>query len=159
MPVAACTVTGTGGWIAFGASFPADLNDGNDSTYEYTPGDSSTAENLTYDYTQVPTGATISAISASGGWGAGSPSATVAVVCHLGGNTTSLGTLGDVTSYNTGSIARPGGGSWTKTDLQTMFISFTSQATGNGNAIKHRSSLLSVTYTGSVTAGFITSML
>lgn len=146
MAVISCNViAGGGGWNSIG-TYPANQNDGDNGTYQWWPGDTVGSNDNYYDSTQIPTSAVISSVFVSGLWGAGSAPATTNFTCHLGGNTTNLGTIGDVTSYS-GEIARPGGGTWTKADILAMFIRWTSLATGNGNAMKLRSSTLTVYYT------------
>jgi len=141
-----CIVVGGGGWTARGSAFPANQNDGDNGTYQGWPGDTPGSNDNYYDNTQIPDSAVISSVSVSGEWGAGSGAATANYTCHLGGNTTNLGTIGDVTGYGAG-IAHPGGGNWTKADVGSMFIRWTSLSTGNGNEMKLKSSVLTVYYT------------
>lgn len=151
MAVATCDVTAAGGgWTARGSAYPGNQNDGDNDTYMGQPGDTAGANSNYYDHTDVPVGAVISAVSVSGLWAAGSAPATCNYTCWLSGNSTDLGTLGDVGSYSSG-ISRPGGGTWTRTDIQNMYITWTSLGTGNGNEMRLKSSVLSVTY---VMSGF-----
>lgn len=140
-----CTVTSSGGgWSSVG-TYPANLNDGDAGTYQWTAGNGVGANNTYFDSTGIPDGAVISSVSVSGLWGAGSSTATVNYTCYLGGNTTNLGTIGDVSGYGSG-IDKPGGGTWTKADVGNMYVKFTSLGTGNGNAIRLKSSSLTVYY-------------
>lgn len=150
MAVATCDVTAAGGgWTPVGA-YPDNQNDGDNGTYMSWPGDTAGATTNYYDHTDVPDGAVISDVSVSGLWSAGSAAATCNYTCWLSGNSTNLGTIGDVASYSS-SISRPGGGTWTKTDVQNMYITWTSLQTGNSNVMRLKSSALTVTY---VLSGF-----
>lgn len=144
MAVANCTVVAGGGWNSVGA-FPANQNDGDNGTYQWWPGNIGGSHDNLYDHTAIPDGAQISSVVVSGLWGAGSPSAVTAASVILGAQTLALGTIGDVASYGF-AVPRPGGGDWTKSDIQTMRIRFSSLQSGNGNAMRLRSSVLQVTY-------------
>lgn len=146
MAAVTCTVTSAGGgWSSFG-SYPANLNDGDADTYQFTPGNGGGANDTYYDSTVIPAAAVITSVVVSGLWGSGSAAATVNYTAYLGASTTDLGTIGDVSGYGA-AIARPGGGSWSKADIATLYVKFTSLATGNGNAIRLKSSALTVYYT------------
>ena len=141
-----CVVTSAGGgWGSIGA-YPANQNDGDADTYQWLAGNVGGTNDNYYDSTGIPDGAVISSVVVSGLWGAGSAAATSNFTAHLGGNTTNLGTIGDVSGYGSG-IAKPGGGTWTKADVAAMFVRFTGLGTGNGNAMRLKSSVLTVYYT------------
>lgn len=140
-----CTVVSGGGWNSIGA-FPANQNDGDNGTYQWWPGDQAGSHDNLFDHTAIPDGAQISAVAVSGLWGAGSAPATAAFSAILGVNSVALGTVGDVPNYSFG-VPRPGGGTWTKSDIQTLRIRTSSLQTGNGNAIRIKSAVLTVTYT------------
>lgn len=146
MSVVNLTVTAGGGWSAFGSAFPGNQNDGDAGTYQGWPGNTPGSNDCLFDFASIPDGASISAISVSGLWGAGSAAATVNFSAILGVNSVLLGTVNDVTSY-TFSVPKPGGGTWTKTDVQSLRIRVSSLSTGNGNTMRLKSSVLTVTYT------------
>lgn len=146
MAAISCNViAGGGGWNSIG-TYPANQNDGDNGTYQWNAGDQAGTNDNYYDSTQIPAGAVISSVIVGGFWGAGSAAATVNYTAHLGGNTTNLGTIGDVSAYGA-DVTRPGGGTWTKADIGSMFIRWTSLLTGNGNAMKLKSSGITVYYT------------
>jgi len=146
MPTVFCpVVAGGGGWTAAGQVYPLNQNDGDENTYQFIAGNASGTNSNFYDHSGIPAGAVITSVVVTGTWGNGSAAATTSVVAHLGGNQTVLGTIGDVAGYGF-VIARPGGGSWTRADIDVMWVAWTSLATGNGNAIRLRSSVLQVTY-------------
>jgi hypothetical protein len=139
-------VVSGGGWTPIAQTFPLNQNDGNFDTFQGWPGFTAGSNDCLFDHTLVPDGATISSVVTSSLWDAGSAPAVVAVSCILGVNSVALGNVGDVASFAF-SVPRPGGGIWTKTDLATMRIRVTSLQSGNGNNMKLRSSVLTVTYT------------
>ena len=137
-------VVAGGGWNSVGA-FPANQNDGDGGTYQWFPGNAGGSNDNQYDAPSIPDGADISGVVVSGLWGAGSAPATTAVSAVLGVSSVALGVIGDVSSYAF-AVPRPGGGQWTKTDIAALAIRFSSLATGNGNAMRLKSSVLAVTY-------------
>lgn len=146
MPSVNCTVVSGGGWNAIGSSFPDNQNDGDNETYQGWPGDTAGTQSNLYDNSVIPDGAIIQSVGVSGLWDAGSPPATCTVRCHLGADNTLLDSaLNDVSSYSY-DIARPGGGSWTKADIGGMSVQWSSNQTGNGNNMRLKSSVLTVTY-------------
>lgn len=149
-----CAVTAAGGgWTPVGA-YPANQNDGDADTYQSWPADTLGTNDNYYDSTGLPDGAVISSVSVSGLWGPGDGNTGAAYVnftCHLAASTTDLGSLGDVTGYGSG-IAKPGGGTWTKADVASMYVRWSSLALGNNNPMKIKSSVLTVYYTLPVTS-------
>lgn len=145
MSVVNCTVVAGGGWNSVGA-FPANQNDGDGGTYQWWPGNAGGSNDCAFDSTVIPSGATISSVVVSGLWGAGSPAATAAFSVVLGAASLALGVVGDVASYAF-AVPRPGGGAWTKADIAAMAVRVSSLSTGNGNAMRLKSSVLTVTYT------------
>lgn len=144
-----CTVTAAGGgWTPVG-TYPGNQNDGDPDTYMAWPADTAGTTDNYYDSTGIPDGAVISSVSVSGLWGSGAGNTGTAYAnftCHLAASTTDLGSIGDVSGYG-GGIARPGGGTWTKTDVASMYIRWTSLTLGNGNNMRLKSSVLTVYYT------------
>jgi len=138
-------VAGGGGWTPVGA-YPANQNDGDAGTYQGWPGDTAGTNANFYDYTQIPDGAIISSVSVSGLWGAGSAPATASFRFVIGVSSDTLGTINDVTSYSFNRTTKPGGGAWTKADVQSLHMNTVSLQTGNANLMKLRSSVLSVFY-------------
>lgn len=139
-------VSGGGGWTATGATYPTNQNDGDDATYQGWPGDTAGTNSNFYDYGSVPAGAVISNVAVSGNWGAGSAPATASFRFSDGTNSVTMGTINDVTSYSFNSNTAPDGSSWDITDIQNFRLNVVSLQTGNGNAMKLKSSVMTVTY-------------
>lgn len=156
MPTDPLTVVSGSGWNSVGA-FPANQNDGDNDTYQWWPGNIAGSHDNLYNGAALPAGASISSVVVSGLWGAGSAPAITNVSAILGVNSVALGSIGDVASYAF-AVPRPGGGTWTKADIEALRIRFSSAQTGNGNAMRLKSSVLSVTYVlaGSLFVALIT---
>lgn len=141
-----------GSWTAVGA-FPANMNDGNDGTYNSIVGSSAGWFTMLYDETTIPTGATITGVYVSGNCSNATAGATQTWTCYLGAANTVIGSFNtDQTNYYF-TVARPGGGAWTKAELGTMYLYVACDGLGNGNPQRVRSSILSVYYGAVATPG------
>jgi hypothetical protein len=122
------------------------MNDGDDSTFVYIVGSSAGFFTMAYDNTTIPTGAVITSVSVSGNCSNNTAGAAQTWTCYLGATPAVIGSFTtDNTNYSF-TVARPGGGTWTKADLGTMYLYVACDANGNGNPQRVRSSILTVYY-------------
>jgi hypothetical protein len=134
-----------GAWTAVGA-FVANMNDGDDATFNSIVGSGAGAFTLLYDETVIPTGAAITSVSVSGNCSNNSGGAAQVWTCYLGAANTVIGSFtADNTNYAF-TVARPGGGTWTKAELGTMYLYVACDGLGGGNPMRVRSSVLTVYY-------------
>jgi hypothetical protein len=133
-----------GAWA--GAPLPGCMNDGDDSTFLFIVGTSAGSFYMQYDNTTIPTGAAITGVSVSGNCSNNAGGAAQTWTCYLGG----VGTvIGSFTTDNTNyafTVSKPGGGTWTKAELGTMYLYVACDGNGNGNPMRVRSSILTVYY-------------
>jgi hypothetical protein len=134
-----------GGWTAVGA-FPANMNDGDDGTYNSIVGSSAGFFTMLYDETTIPTGATITGVYVSGNCSNNTAGGAQTWTCYLGATPAVIGSFtADNTNYYF-TVARPGGGVWTKAEIGTMYLYVACDGQGNGNPTRVRSSILTVFY-------------
>ena len=134
-----------GTWTAAGA-FPANMNDGDDATFNYIVGSSAGFFTMLYDSTVIPTGSAITGVYVSGNCSNNTGGAAQTWSCYLGAANTVIGTFNTDLSNYYFQVARPGGGTWTKAELGTMYLYVACDGAGGGNPMRVRSSVLSVYY-------------
>jgi hypothetical protein len=133
-----------GAWA--GAALPGCMNDGDDGTFLFIVGSSAGSFWLMYDSTVIPTGAAITSVGVSGNCSNNTAGAAQTWTCYQGATPAVCGSFTtDNTNYSF-TVARPGGGTWTKAELGTMKIYVSCDANGNGNPMRVRSSILTVYY-------------
>jgi len=143
-----------GAWSESGAGeFPGNMNDGLDGTFVSIVGTSAGAFTLLYDETVIPTGSAITSVSVSGNCSNNAGGAAQTWTCYLGAANTVIGSFtADNTNYAF-TVARPGGGTWTKAEIGTMYLYIACDGNGNGNPMRVRSSILTVYYGLAATPG------
>lgn len=140
-----------GDWSTASGTFPSNMNDGSDVSYNYIVGSSAGDFTMFYDTTVIPSsGIVVTGVNVSGACSNNTSGGAQTWTCTLGGVPLVLGFFtADNTSYYF-DMYRPGGGAWTKADLTGMFLTVNCDGNGNGNPMRVRSSIITVYFNYSV---------